>query len=404
MMPRLTPISIENSRPRVQRYAVPDSGCRGLYLNVYPTGRKSWSVRYRFGGITRNLTLDGFPSLAQARIAATKVLAEVAQGKDPAAAKQEARRIDHARGADTVEHWATLFVERHAKKHTRPNSWRQTVHVFDDYVLPAWRGRLTHDIKRKDVRELLEGIADGKPIMANRVHGVLSKFFRWVCARDDELTSPVIGVERPAPERVRERVLDDDELHRLWLAAEKIGGREGACVKLLMLTGQRRAQISHLKWSEVGSDVLEWSAERMKGKQAHILPQPAQTAAVIAEMPKLVPVPRKDDYVWGQSAIGHFHRIKDRLDEHMGDVPHWVIHDIRRSVASGMARIGIALPVIEKILAHRKGTFAGIVGVYQRHSFLPEMAAAMQRWGDHVEDLVSGRKAARGQVVDLRRR
>ena len=72
--------------------------------------------------------------------------------------------------------------------------------------------------------------------------------------------------------------------------------------------------------------------------------------------------------------------------------------------SSGMARIGIALPVIEKILAHRKGTFAGIVGVYQRHSFLPEMAAAMQRWGDHVEDLVSGRKAARGQVVDLRRR
>src|SRR5262249_20485279 len=213
--------------------------CRGLYLNVYPSGRKSWSVRYRFSGIPRNLTLDGFPSLAQARIAATKVIADVEQGKDPATAKQETRRIDHARGADTVEHWATLFVERHAKKHTRPNSWKQTVHVFDDYVLPAWRGRLTRDIRRKDVRELLEGIADDKPIMANRVHGVLSKFFKWVCARDEELTSPVIGVERPAPENVRERVLDDDELVQLWKVLDEIGGPTAAAVQVLLLTRHR---------------------------------------------------------------------------------------------------------------------------------------------------------------------
>jgi integrase len=402
MMPRLSAIAIENFRPRSVRYTVPDSGCRGLYLNVYPTGRKSWSVRYRFGGITRNLTLDGFPSLAQARMAATKVLAEVAQGRDPAAVKQEARRTDRVRVSDTVEHWASLFVERHAKKHTRPNSWRQTVHVFDDYVLPAWRGRLTHDIKRKDVRALLEGIAEHKPIMANRVHGVLSKFFKWVCARDEELTSPVIGVERPAEERVGERALDDEELCKLWSAAEKIGGREAACIKLLLLTGQRREQISHLKWHEVGNDTLEWSAERMKGKRAHLVPQSVQAAAIIAEMPKLVPqVPKRDDYVWGDSPIGHFHRIKDRLDECMGDTPKWVIRDIRRSVATGMARIGIAVPVIEKILAHRKGTFAGIVSVYQKYSFLPEMAAAMQKWADHIEDLVSGRKAAK--VVQLRK-
>ena len=400
-MPYLTPISVRNAKPRATRYAIPDNGCRGLYLNVYPTGRKSWSVRYRFAGATRNLTLDGFLSLAQARLAATKTLAEVGQGKDPAAAKQEARRTDRVHASDTIEHWATLFVERHAKKHTRPNSWRQTVHVFDDYVLPAWRGRLTHDIKRKDVRELLEGIAEDKPIMANRVHGVLSKFFKWIAARDDELTSPVIGVERPAEERVGERALDDEELCKLWLAAEKIGGREAACIKLLLLTGQRREQISHLKWHEVGNDTLEWSAERMKGKRAHLVPQSVQAAAIIAEMPKLMPqVPKRDDYVWGGSPIGHFHRVKDRLDERMGGTPKWVIRDIRRSVATGMARIGIAVPVIEKILAHRKGTFAGIVSVYQKYSFLPEMAVALQKWADHLEQLVSGKPA---KVVKLHR-
>jgi integrase len=388
MMPRLTAISIENARPGAQRCAIADSGCRGLYLNVYPTGRKSWSVRYRFGGIPRNLTLDGFPSLAQARIAATKVLAEVAQGKDPAAAKQEARRIDHARGADTVERWATLFVERHAKKRTRPNTWRQTVHVFDDYVLPAWRGRLAHDIKRKDVRALLEDIAEGKPIMANRVHGVLSNFFKWVCARDDELTSPVIGVERPAPERVRERVLDDDEIARLWKVLDAIGGPTAAAVQVLLLTGQRRNEIALLKFSEVKSDTLELPAERMKGKQGHTVPLSTQAAAIIAAQHRV------GERVFVHESP-HFDRLKREIDARMGDVPKWVVHDVRRSVASGMARIGIAVPVIEKILAHRKGTFAGVVGVYQKHSFLPEMAAALQRWGDHVEGLVSGRRPAK---------
>jgi integrase len=393
-MPRLTAISIENARPGAQRYAISDSSCRGLYLNVYPTGRKSWSVRYRFGGVPKNLTLDGFPSLAQARIAATRALAEVAQGRDPAAAKREARRIDYARGADTVEHWATLFVERHAKKHTRPNSWRQTVHVFDDYVLPAWRGRLTHDIKRKDVRALLEGIAADKPIMANRVHGVLSKFFKWVCARDDELTSPVIGVERPAPENVRERMLADDEIVRLWKALDAIGGPTAAVVQVLLLTGQRRNEIALLRWSEVKGDALELPAERMKGRQGHIVPLSTQTAAIIAAQRRI------GERVFVHESP-HFDRLKREIDARMGDVAPWVTHDIRRSVASGMARIGIAVPVIEKILAHRKGTFAGVVGIYQRHSFLPETATALQRWGDHIEQLISGKPA---KILKLRRR
>jgi integrase len=402
MAKALTDIAIRNLKPRAVRYEVPDGGARGLRVTVFPSGRRSFSVRYRnAAGRSRHLTLQGGTTLVQARKLAADAMFEVAQGKDPAAAKQEARRADRVHASDTIEHWATLFIERHAKKHTRPNSWRQTVHVFDDYVLPAWRGRLTHDIKRKDVRALLEGIAEDKPIMANRVHGVLSKFFKWVCARDDELTSPVIGVERPAEERVGERALDDEELCKLWLAAEKIGGREAACIKLLLLTGQRREQISHLKWHEVGNDTLEWSAERMKGKRAHLVPQSVQVAAIIAEMPKLMPqVPKRDDYVWGGSPIGHFHRVKDRLDERMGDTPKWVIRDIRRSVATGMARIGIAVPVIEKILAHRKGTFAGIVSVYQKYSFLPEMAVALQKWADHLEQLVSGKPA---KVVKLHR-
>src|SRR5262249_55590868 len=159
---------IENVKPRATRYALPDSGCRGLYLNVYPTGRKSWSVRYRLNGRTGNLTLDGFPSLALARKAATQALAEVAQGNDPAVAKAAAKAPAQAlpRDRDTVERLARQFIEQYAKRQTRKNSWRQTVYVFHNDVLPAWGKRTVHEIIRRDVRDLLDGIAADRPVMA----------------------------------------------------------------------------------------------------------------------------------------------------------------------------------------------------------------------------------------------
>jgi len=402
MAKALTDIAIANLKPRGVRYEVPDPGARGLRVVVQPSGRKGFAVRYaNAAGRRRKLTLPAGITLAAARKLTADAMLSVAQGGDPVVAKQAAKGNAAAKAGDTIERWANTFIERYAKKKTRPNSWRQTVHVLDDLVVPVWRGRTVHDIQRRDIRELLADIAEDRPIMANRTHGVLSKLFGWLCEQDVLATSPFIGVKRPAEENVGERVLNDDELLRLWLAAGAIGGREGACIKLLVLTGQRRSEIAHLRWHEVGADVLELPAPRMKGKRAHIVPLSTQAAAIIADMPKLVPhVPKPDDYVWGDSPIGHFHRIKDELDAHMGDVPKWVVRDIRRSVASGMARIGIAVPVIEKILAHRKGTFAGVVGVYQKYSFASEMAVALQKWADHIERLVGGQPA---KVVKLRR-
>jgi integrase len=189
-------------------------------------------------------------------------------------------------------------------------------------------------------------------------------------------------------------MLSDDELRRLWLACEAIGGPAGICIKLLVLTGQRRGEIAGLRWDEVDGDLLALPAARMKGRAPHVVPLSTQAAALIESMP------RNGAEVFGR-LIGNFARLKRALDARMGDAPKWVIHDIRRSAASSMAKLGVALPVIEKILAHRSGTFRGVVGTYQRHSFLPEMAAAMQTWADHVDRLVGGKPA---KVVKLRRR
>jgi integrase len=386
-MAKLTAVSIANAKPGATRREIPDGGCRGLYLVVQPTGRRSWAVRYRFAGKPRKLTLAGFPPLAAARKAAADALLAVTQGKDPAATELGAKAAAAKRELDTVDRLAAQYIEQYAKRHTRENSWRQTAAVFRNIILPAWSGRSVHDIARRDVIELLESVAADRPIMANRVKAALSRFFRWLADRDVIAASPCIGIAQPSKEQPRERVLTDAELRRLWLACDAIGDPAGACIKLLILTGQRRGEIGGLRWSEIGDDALALPAERMKGKQAHILPLSAQAAAIVASMPRV------GAYVFGRSPIGHFDRIKRALDAHMGATPKWVTHDIRRSTASGLAKLGVPVPTIEKILAHRSGTFRGIVGTYQRHSFLPEMAAALQKWADHIDAVASGEPA-----------
>jgi integrase len=389
-MPRyLTDIAIQKLAPGLVRYEVPDPAARGLRVVVQPSGRKSYAVRYRnAAGRARKLTLPAGITLAAARKLAADALLEVAQAKDPATAKRAARHSARTQADDTVERLSTQFVEQYAKRHTRPATVRATEGAFRNIILPAWGARSVHDIARRDVLDILDSVAADRPVLANRTKAVMTKFFNWCASRDIIKASPCVGVATPTKETARDRVLDDAELRRLWCAADAVGGNVSAYVKLLVLTGQRRSEIAELRWKEVSDGALAFAAERMKGKQAHILPLSTQAAAIIDAMPRV------DDFVLGGALRWHFHHVKRALDEHMGDVPKWVIHDIRRSTASGMAKIGVQLPVIEKILAHKGQSFSGVAGVYQRHSFLPEIAVAVQRWADHIDQIV-GRKPAK---------
>src|SRR5262245_3564007 len=250
-MAKLSTKFIENVKPAAVRREIADSGCRGLYLIVQPTGRKAWAVRYRFGSVTRKLTLDAGLTLAAARKAATDALHELERGNDPAALKFEAQAAaDKAaadRKRDTVEHLAGLVIEQHAKRKTRKSSWRQAEHVFDKIVLPAWRGRVVHDIARRDIRELVENVAVDRPIMANRALGHLSKFFSWLCEREIIAASPCVGMKPPSPENARDRMLSDAEIKVLWQACDTIKGPSGPVVKLMLLTGQRCGEVVGMK-------------------------------------------------------------------------------------------------------------------------------------------------------------
>ena len=194
MAKRLTALAVANLKPRASRYEVPD-GSTGLRCVVQPSGARGWCVRFRRPDKRpAKLTLDGTLCLAAAREAAAAALHDVAVGRDPAALKRAAKATATQTAAevaaDTVERLANDFIEKHAKRRTRPNTQRQTEHILRDIVLPAWRHRTVHDIKRRDVIALIEHVAEGRPIQANRALAVLSKFFNWLCQRDIVAASP----------------------------------------------------------------------------------------------------------------------------------------------------------------------------------------------------------------------
>jgi integrase len=248
--------------------------------------------------------------------------------------------------------------------------------------------------------------------MANRVLSAVRKLFNWCVARDVLQISPCTLVTPPAPERSRDRILSDDELRMVWSAVEKEGWPFGPLVKLLILTGQRLAEVGSMRWDEVDLENRLWTlpAERVKNDQRHEVPLSDAVVVIITALPRIkttkgfVFTTRRD------AAVSGFSRAKDRLDIAIaGALPagsaqleHWTFHDLRRTMASGMARLGIQLPVIEKVINHTSGTFRGVVGVYQRHSFSDEKRKALDAWASFVTGLIN--ETPRGNVVNLRGR
>ncbi len=440
MTKALTVKRIENADAKQARQEIPDGLLVGLYLVVQPSGAKSFAVRYRYAGQPRKLTLGAFPAitLEAARDIGGKALRAAAEGRDPATEKQAAKgdakkaAAEEARGKrDLFENVAREFIERHAMKNTREASWRETARILGfkpdpqnagellivepqkdkpPTVLQSWTGRKVQDITKRDVIALLDTVRDRAPVMANRNLAAVRKMFNWCLARDVIQVSPCSLIEPPAPERSRQRFLKDDELRMVWNAAEGDGWPFGPLVKLLILTGQRLSEVGGMRWEEVDLANKLWTlpAERVKNGERHEVPLSDAAIAILSALPRIktskgfVFATRRD------AAVSGFSRAKDRIDAAIVDattdrppVDHWTFHDLRRTMASGMARIGIQLPVIEKVLNHSSGSFRGIVGVYQRHSYADEKRAALQAWASHVESVVSGKQPS--NVVALRK-
>jgi integrase len=389
----LTVRNVETIRPGAGRREIPDGHMRGLYLVVQPSGSKAWAIRYRYQGVSRKHTLGSYPalSLKDARELGSKALRAVAEGRDPGREKIEARSAH----IDSVDSVVAEFLERHVRRSNRPRTAKETERLLRRHVLPRWHGRLIRDITRRDIIDVLDRVVDGgAPVVANRVLAATRKMFNWALARDILSVSPCAGVKPPTEEQARDRVLDDSELALVWQAADKVGYPFGPMVQLLALTGQRRDEVAKMRWAEVDYEKRLWTLprERVKTNRPHEIPLSNAATSILKAVPRLV----GSSFVFttnGVAPSSNYAQNKKKLDALVPtELRHWTLHDLRRSTASGMAKLGVNLPVIEKVLNHVSGSFAGIVAVYQRHDFADEKRKALELWGRHIQQLARRRR------------
>ena len=298
-----------------------------------------------------------------------------------------------------IERVVETFIERHAKRATR--DWKETERLLNRDVIERWKGRRLSTITKPQVHDLLNSIVDrGAPIAANRVH---TNSMSWV-ERGIVTTNPFAGIKAPSSERsrARERVLSDDELRLVWTAAEAIGWPFGSIVKLLALTGARRDEVAQVEWREIDFDRALWMlpAARSKNRREHAIPLSVSALEILRSLPRV----ERSGFVFtttnGRVPVSGFNKAKDRFDNAIGElraqagseepIEPWVFHDLRRTMATNLQKLGVRLEVTEAVLNHVSGSRAGIVGVYQKHDYATEKRQALEAWAKRVEEIVAG--------------
>ena len=408
---KLTDLFVERVKPPAQgRAEYFDATFGSLALRVTETGHKSWSLYYRMGGRQRRFTIGAYPAIkpAQARREASAALERVRQGTDPAEEKRQRRAAPEADAFSAV---LRDYLDR-VGRNLEPRTLKEVQRVLEREFLPPWRSRPIGSITRGDIHRVVDGIfARGAYVQANRALAYLRTLFAWTVERGRLPASPVTGMKPPAREQARDRVLTDDELRWLWRACEAVGWPFGPLVKLLLLTAQRRDEVAGIKRAEIHLEKGIWAIPREKAKnnRAHEVHLSPAAVDVLDSVPRI-----GARFVFtstGSAPVSGFSRAKRRLEAAMlavkcdelgakcDPIPHWTLHDLRRTAATGMARLNFPPHVVDKVLNHVSGTIRGVAAVYNRFEYLEERRAALEAWGRYVAGLVS---PAPANVVTLR--
>jgi integrase len=388
-----------------------DDEQRGLGVRVTKGGGKTYLAQYTIAGSKRRIPLGSCSaiSLAAAREAVQAILGDVAKGRDPAV---ERKRAVHEAKEKAEALTLGLLIDRWEAGHLAgkrsgyaAEATRALRFAFKkDLTSPA------ANLTPKAVKATLNAIVDDGKKATARLTGAYGRAcYGWAIGKDLLLENPFAGLKLAAVAS-RERVLSDEELVAIW-GATRGPGVYNAIVRMLILTGQRREEVAGMTWGEIAPDLSTWTipAGRTKNGVAHIVPLPPQAQAIISSAHRMATDnadEKADDeleFVFrGRAGVFNgFSKAKTTLDEDSG-VKDWRLHDLRRTMATGLQKLGVRLEVTEAVLNHVSGSRAGIVGIYQRHEWADEKRAALNAWGGHIAAIVEGRTAA-DNVTRLRR-
>ena len=400
-----------------ERKTIWDAELKGFGVRIASSGVKTYLLRYRMGGRgspIRTVTIGqhGSPwTTEQARRRAAELLTEVRAGRD-VVAERKAKRADAEDDAITrearqfaikVEEWFTDHVQREGLR-----SHDDIRGVIDRDLKPAFEGKTIDEIARKDVTTALTAIGSRSGSAANKAHKWLRQMFNWLIGQGDIEHSPVAKVKKPFPEDSRDRVLSLGELVVVWVALDRLDEPFRSFYRLAILLGQRLREGSNAPWSEFDLEAGDWflPKARTKAKRDHIVPMSEQAIELLEDV-QPEPKKRKGPVFTTNGVVGiaGFSKLKAELDEAISallaeseaarelvgdDLAHWVVHDLRRSLATGCQGMGIDLMHTEAILNHVIGKKAsGVARVYHLYDYYDEKAVALERWGGLVEKAVA---------------
>ena len=394
---------------------VRDQDLKGFGLRVTSAGGKSYFVEFRMGGRGAAkgrvaIGKHGSPWTPEtARKKAEEIIRGVKDGVNPSVTKRQRNivAVDLA-----FQRYADLFVDGYAKVH-QARSWKQAEGTLKLNITPLLKDRPLPDITRREIKGILESIAVTRPATARYAHATLRKLFRWAVDRGDITQSPMADMLASAAVASRDRVLSDEELAACWRAAAADSSLFGSIVLLLISTGQRRDEVVSLDWSEVAFAKASWiiPAERSKNGLAHVVHLNPRALEILAQHGGKGRRRGLAFSTTGKTPVSGISKFKRRLDVAMlaqlhalaeeegrdaGEVslPPWRLHDIRRTVATGLQRMGVRFEVTEAVLNHVSGAKSGVSGVYQRYGWEEERVAALNGWSRRLDDLIDRRTEA----------
>ena len=370
-------------------------------LRVSYNGTKAWFVTTRVRGKLVRITIGRFPgwSLAKARETARQIKSQAEAGIDPRDIKRSALQEEARRHRNTFAAAADEFLVMYARRRLRASTVREYERILSGPDTAKLRPRPLPDITRRDISDVIDSIEGrGSPGAANRSLAYLKKFFSWCVDREIITTSPADRIEAPSSNGSRDRVLDDEEIAIIWSALAAEGGMFGSIIKLLLSTGQRRAEVAGMQWSELkglaGPEPMwELPGTRTKNKLAHVVPLSPAAVDLIRSIPS-----SNGLHVFtttGSTPVSGFGKAKRRIDDWITKnhrpLPHWSLHDLRRTMVTRMNEaLQIQPHVVEAVVNHASGTAKrGVAGIYNRALYLEERRLALMAWAAYLKKLTA---------------
>jgi integrase len=436
-MPTLTVASVQKYTAQAKRREIPDAKATGLYLVIQPSGAKGWALRFRRpSGKPCKLVLGrvdpsdretkdepqigAMLTLGQARVLAAQIDRRRAQGIDVIEEHKAARMRQQVaaqdRAANTFGNCVREFFATYKTKRKAPQRrWRENASLMGLQYKPSadpataepvvikggladvWCDKPVAEIDGHDVHTVIsESSKRGSDDRARKLHAALSILFSWLLRQRRVTVNACGGVWRPGPPPARERTLTDAEIAAFWRGCNTIGAPFGQMFQFMLIAACRLREAANMTRGEVdAAGVWTVPGSRTKNGRSFSLALPPLAIQTIGSVPVLKSAAA--NYVFttnGRTPVSGFSVAKKQLDAAIakgaGHAVAFRLHDLRRTAASGMAALGISLPVIEKVLNHVSGSFGGIVSVYQKHEYTAEKAEALARWARHISGLVSG--------------